>query len=155
MLLRGKNKIQKPYTIQDSYKSYKTSIGAEYPYSIDYKTYSLILNLYYKEIAKVLLEEGKPFKLMNNLGTLKIVKKKIKFKSDMYSSSIDWENSRKYKKIIYHINEHSSGYKYLYMWDRRGAYVTNVNKYKFVPTRNLKRKLAFYIKNKIRDYFEL
>jgi hypothetical protein len=153
-MVRSKNRIQNPYIIYDFYKAYKKNIEVDSPYFVTYKQYSTILNLYYKGLSTLLIEHGRAIKLPCNLGVIKIVKKKMKFSNPMYATSIDWESTRKYKKVIHHINEHSGGYKYLFMWDKQGAYLTNISKYKFVPIRDSKRKLAFYIKNKVRDYFE-
>ena len=151
---RGLNRYRHPYTIQHMYKFYKKKHKGLLPYLVQYDLYSKILRLYFKEIVNQVLEEGSSFKLPCNLGTFQIVKKKMQFSKNLSKGVIDWENSKKYKKLIHHVNFHSDGYKYLYKWDKRNARTINISKYKFEATRDNKRGLAYKIKNKIRDYFE-
>lgn len=151
---RGKNKNQDPYTIPDFYKAYKDKIEKGSPYDVSYNTFRDVLELYYKGIRDIIIDDGLPFKIPCNLGELQVVKKKINY-NKMLPSSIDWVNTLKYGKVIYHLNDHSDNYKYLFMWNRAGAKLKNISKYRFVPTRTNKRKLASYVKNKVRDYFEV
>lgn len=149
---RGSNKIKDPYTIPDFYESYCEKIDKDSPYNVSYSVFRDILEMYYKGIRDTILDKGLPFKFPCNLGEVKVVKKKVNF-SKMYPSSIDWVNTIKYGKVIYHLNDHTDGYKYLFMWNKSNAKLKNISKYRFIPTRSNKRKLAFNIKNKVRDYF--
>lgn len=152
---RGKNKIQNPYTIANFYKDYVKDKDKKSPYHVSNDIYRNILESYYKEIRNHILEKGLTFKFPCNLGEFKIVKKKIDFSKSMQKRNVDWANTLKYGKKVYYVNEHTGGYKYLYMWDKAKGKLKNISKYKFVPTRCNKRKLASYIKNRIRDYFEV
>lgn len=152
---RGVNKIQHPYTIQDMYKVYIKDIDEDSPYYVSYKVYKTVLSLYFKKVTDVLFEESLKFKMPNNLGLFQITKKPRNLKTCMtHNSQIDWENTIKYGKKIFHVNEHSDGYRYYFTWEKKGM-LKNITKYRFVPTRSNKRKLAYYIKNRIRDYFEV
>lgn len=152
---RGKNKIQNPYTIQDIYKEYIKSIDKDSVYDIPYQQYKNVCVAYYKKVMDYLFDTSLSFKLPHNLGTFQITKKKIKAKNiKKLVNSIDWENTVKYGKQIFHTNEHSGGYRYLFTWDRYPSKMRNIYKYRFVPTRANKRKSAYYIKNKVRDYFD-
>jgi hypothetical protein len=150
------NRYGKPYTYKDMYKSYIKSLegGENSPYYIPYSTYIKINNTYTNYIVNRVLEQSLPFKLGHRLGSFQIVKKKVYAGSQIKYESVDWEISRQLHKKVYHLNDHSGGFKYLFWWDRNNAAVVNIRAYKFIPVRTIKRKLAFNIKNKIRDYFE-
>lgn len=150
---RGKNRNQDPYTVPDFYKAYKDKVEKGSPYDVSYDTFRDALELYYKGISDILIEDGLPFKLPCNLGEFKVIKKKMNY-SNLKPSGIDWVNTIKYGKVIYHLNEHSDGYRHYFMWNKARARLKNISKYKFEPTRTNKRKLASYVKNKVRDYFE-
>lgn len=150
---RGKNKITNPYTIQDLYLMYLEDCDNEL-YKVEYNIYRDIMCLYYKGIMDYIFETSLPFKLPYRLGHLQIIKKKVYAGSQTkFPTSIDWTNTIKYDKKIFHLNEHSNGYKYLFTWIREGYAPKNLMSYRFIPTRANKRKLAHYIKNKIKDYF--
>lgn len=147
---RGKNKIQDPYTMKDFYKQYIK----DYDY-IDYDTYKLIVNSYFQKVSNSLYDKSMIYKIPNHLGMFQITKKARDIRTCMtLPSQIDWENTVKYGTKIYHVNEHSDGYRYYFKWFKRGM-LKNIGAYRFVPSRANKRKLAYYIKNKIRDYFEV
>jgi hypothetical protein len=151
---RGKNKIQNCYLLEDFYKDYLQTIDNE-KYSLSYKEYKTILAEYFKGIVDVLYNDCVKFKLPNHLGTFQIVKKKGNAKKTLNNPrSIDWENTHKYGKRVFYVNEHSDGYRYFFTW-YKNASLKNITKYRFVPTRTNKRKLAYYIKNRIKDYFEI
>ena len=154
--LGSPNKVQDPYTYQDMYKSYlQTLVGnTESPYYIPYSTYVKINNAYTNFILHRILDESLTFKLSHKLGSFQIVKKKVYANSQIKYDTVDWAISKQLHKKVYHLNDHSGGFKYLFWWDKNMAYVTNIKSYKFIPVRTVKRRLAYLIKNKIRDYFE-
>lgn len=152
---RGPNKIKDPYTLRQMYQHYISDIEEGSPYDISYSVYVKITTSYLKKIIERLYK-GFKVKLPYKLGKLQIVKKKMYFKSQINKKlGIDWQATNKYGKVIHHLNEHSSGYKYLYFWDKRGASVHNIGKYRFIPCRDLKRTLAKLIKENKQDYFEV
>lgn len=152
---RGKNKIQNPYTIPDIYPDYKNNVESDSMYDIPYNTYRAVIEMYFKEVLNILFEKSLSFKFPASLGTFQIVKKKRNPKSKLTGSRyINWFDTIKYGKRIFYTNEHSEGFRYFFMWIKDGK-TKNISKYKFVPTRTNKRKLAYYIKNRIRDYFEV
>jgi hypothetical protein len=153
---RGPNKIQSPYTLKDIYEDYIKEIDPDSSYYVDYKTFIKLNTEYLQGIVDYLLNTSLAFKLPYRMGSFNIIKKKIYFKFQDKNSmgSIDWPASIIAKKQVFYTNEHSDGYKYLFMWRRDGSRIVNINKYRFIPCRAVKRKLAYYIKNRIRDYFE-
>jgi hypothetical protein len=154
--LGSKNKVQNPYTYKDMYKSYLATFNDDIdsPLYLSYSTYVKINNAYTNYILDRVLNKSLVFKLGHRLGSFQIVKKKVYPDSQKKYETVDWAVSKQIHKKVYHLNDHSGGFKYLFWWDKRGALITNITGYKFVPIRSVKRRLAYIIKNKIRDYFE-
>lgn len=144
----------KSYTGKDFYKSYLNYIGDNELYYIDYKTFRAIINDYFKYLRDELLENGKELKLPCRMGTLQVVKHKPKEYTGK-SLRIDYAESKKYDKVIYHLNEHSNGFKYRVHWNKQTMLTKNKTKYQLIMTRANKRRLAFIIKHRLRDYMEL
>lgn len=141
----------KSYTGKDFYKSYIEYVENNPLYQIDYKTFRAILNDYFKYLRDQLIEEGKEIKLPCRLGTLSIVKHRPKEYTGK-SLRIDYAASKKYNKIIFHLNEETNGFKYRYYWNKQNMLTQNKTKYQLIMTRANKRRLAYILKNKIRDY---
>ena len=151
---RGKNKIQNPITMPEMYENYIQGVEVGSPYDIPYTTYVRVVNKTTKKIIERIYD-GITVDLPFKLGKLRIVKKKMNFTNQLRKNlGIDWKLTNEYGKTIHHTNDHSGGYKYLFNWYRVGSSVTNITKYRFIPTRTLKRTLARLIKEDKRDYFE-
>jgi len=151
---RGKNKVQDPYTIRDTYLFYIEDIGNNELYYIDYKLYRDIVCDFYKSMAEGILTRNISFKLPFNLGSLKVRKKKIALER-LGILGVDWKKTVATGKYIYYLNEHSRGYKYFFYWEKRNRIVKNLFFYRFVLTRENKRYLAKLIKSGKYDYFEM
>lgn len=150
---RSKNKIQSPYTLKDSFNDYIKDKDENSPYHIDKKEYRSIIEDYILLLNKEILDNASIFKMPYRLGTLQIVKlSSSNNRNKKYS--IDFNLTNKYGKTIYHLNEHSDGYKYMFRWSKIKSIVKNKTKYRFIPTRTNKRELANNIKLGIIDYFE-
>lgn len=100
-----------------------------------------------------MLNRSEGFKMPSGLGYIQIVKYKPKALNDK-SLSVDYKSSKLYDKKIYHLNEHSSGYKYRLFWSKIPMTFTNRYKYTINFTRYNKRKLAQLIFNK-QDYINI
>lgn len=146
-------KQPKAYTIKNFYESYVNYIDNDL-YMVDYKTFRNILTDYFKHIRDEIIEEGKTFKIPCRLGTLSIIKHKPK-QWNGESLRIDFKTSQELGKIIYHLNEHSSGFKYRFHWSKIIMNTPNKIKYQLIVTRANKRRLAQIIKNGERDYIEI
>nr|DAH49752.1 MAG TPA: hypothetical protein [Caudoviricetes sp.] len=70
------------------------------------------------------------------------------------SLSIDYKLTREYGKVIYHLNEHSNGYKYRLHWSKVPMTFAGRYKYQLCLVRANKRKLAQLIFNK-HDYLNI
>jgi len=151
---RGKNKVQNPYTIRDSYLFYIENIGQNELYHVEYNEYRDIVCDFYKTIVESILRKNVIFKLPFNLGALRIGKKKVSL-NRLGILGVDWKQTVITGKYIYHLNEHSRGYKYFFQWDKKNRIVKNLFLYRLVLTRENKRYLAKLIKSGKYDYFEI
>lgn len=135
--------------IHDLYNYYKQTTIEN---SIDLKTFRAITADFGILVSDQLLSGSKRFKMPHKLGSLAIVK----YKPIYYDSrclSIDFQATKKYGKTIYHLNEHTNGYKVGMHWYKTNKF-DNYKDFMFVMTRANKRKLAQLFKNKITDYPE-
>ena len=139
---------RKSNTITDIYKYYTDN----YEYEVDYSIYKDVVSSFFKLLRDNLIEEGKTIKIPFNLGYLDVVKSKKWLKANKLS--VDFKSTNELGKVIYYLNDHSDGYKYMCHWSKIGSKVSNLNKYRFVLTRANKRRLAQIILNKERDYIE-
>lgn len=148
---RGKNTASNPYTFPDMYKEYIKDKEIGNPYNVTYKEFVDICSEFYKGIVDLMLEKNMEFKLPFRMGKTRVVKKKVNLK---HKQAIDWESTVKYKKKIYHFNEHSNGYSYVFKWYKDGLLFNNYTFYRLVFTRTNKRRLAKLIKAGY-DYYEI
>ena len=148
---RNKNKVQNPYTTIDFYNAYISDVDINSPYYVEYLEYSNIIKDYMKLLASEIIDNAGI--VVYRLGSLRVVKLNSSLSRNR-KFSMDYSLTQKYGKPIYHLNEHSGGYKYMFKWDKLNSIVKNKSLYRFIPTRTNKRKLAFNIKNSIIDYFE-
>jgi len=139
------------YTIQSFYDAYYDGIKDNPLYIIDYTTYRKIITEYFLYIRDRIIEEGIEFKLPCRLGTVYIVKHKPKNWNGK-SLRVDFQATKEYGKTIYHLNEHSNGYKFRFFWSKKDVLLTNRSKYQLIATRTNKRHLAQIIKTNQRDY---
>ena len=140
----------KAYTGHNFYDSYSEYVEDNPLYQVEYRVFRDIINDYFKYLRDELIENGKEVRM----GTIQIVKHKPKEYTGK-SLRIDYAESKKAGKIIYHLNEHSNFYKYRVYWNKQNMITPNKTKYQLVMTRDNKRHLAQIIKNHIRDYREL
>ena len=148
---RGFNKTQNPYTFVDIYKEYIKDIKEESLYYVTYNEFVEINSDFYKQIIDYIIDKSGTFKLPYGLGKINVLKEKIDLSKKL---NVDWFLTQKYGETIYHLNEHSSGYKYTFHWSKRRSTLKNKYFYKLIFTRANKRRLAKTIKSKKRDYFE-
>ena len=131
------------YTTYDIYNNYDKRD------QIPYSTFRNIVDKLNDSILSV-LQNVQNYKLPCSLGTVQIVKYKPK-EYNKHSLSIDFNESKKLDKRIYHLNEHSNGYKYRLYWSKQPFSFTNRYKYQLCFTRANKRQLAQLIFNN-KDY---
>ena len=141
----------KSYTGKDFYTSYCDYIEDNPLYQVDYKTFRGVINDYFKYLRDELIENGKEIKLPCRLGTLSVIKHKPKEYSGK-SLRIDYAESKKLGKMVYHLNEHSNFYKYRFYWKKSDVPLPFKSRYQLIATRHNKRRLAQIVKNREVDY---
>lgn len=140
-------KNKKSYGLYDIYNSYiKEHKDVDVPYS----RFKNILDSFNSEIKKSILDNSEMFKMPFGLGHICIVKYKPKTYTPK-SLSQDYKSSKEIGKKIYHLNEHSNGYKYRLYWSKVPRTFPDRYKYKLMLLRDNKRYLAQLIFNKT-DY---
>lgn len=111
------------------------------------------LRLFFKKVSIAIIEEKYTFKI-SRLGEIRIAK----YKQDPTKKAIDWKNTNLLGKTVYHLNKHSNGYSFRWLWKKGFAarYVRHSRLYRFQPIRGTnmagqprrfgKRGLAAYVK---------
>ena len=148
MVLRIR-KNKKSYTIADIYRDYVKKNDVE----LNYARYKRIIDEFNKVVKEEILERSQPFKMPYGLGVVCIVEYKPKSYTDK-SLSVDYKSSKEEGKRIYHLNEHSNGYKYRLYWSKVPKIFSAMYKYQLCMVRENKRHLAQLIFNK-QDYINI
>ena len=106
-----------------------------------------------KVILEYVLDRSEGFKMPFGLGFIQVGKYKPK-SINSKSLSVDYKASKECNKKIYHLNEHSDGYKYRLYWSKIPRTFPDRYKYQLLFVRQNKRKLAQLIFNK-KDYIDI
>lgn len=123
------------------------------PIEVDYGLYKRILEEMCRIILDTVLNSSDGFKMPYGLGFIQVGKYLPKALNDK-SLSVDYKASREYDKRIYHLNEHSNGYKYRLYWSKIPRTFPDRYKYQLCFVRQNKRRLAQLIFNK-QDYLDI
>lgn len=151
---RGPNRIQDPYKLKDAYQFYIKDKEEESPYYIDWLLYKEICNDMFKTLyVKYMLEKSSELQLPR-LGNMSIIKHMPKTWTPK-SLKIDFHTTKLLGKTVYHLNEHTDGFKFRVYWSKKNSLTKNKTKYYFTPTRFNKRYLTTLLKSGKTDYFEL
>ena len=148
--------------LRDTYKYYrKVSKGT---YLVN--DYLKICHLFMKFISKKVIE-GHEVPLFGKLGFLSVegTKRKIKFlENDLLNLAPDWvktkqlwesnEQAKKDKKIVYQLNENTSGVRYKFLWSRKNVCIDTKNIYSLRMTRENKRAVSNEIKSGTEYYIK-
>lgn len=153
MGINGNTKT-KSYVGADFYKSYMEYVDDNPLYQVEYRKFRDIINDYFRYLRDEIIENGKEVRLPCRMGTLQVVKHKPKTYTSK-SLRIDFKATKEAGKTIYHLNEHTNMYKYRFLWSKQNMLTKNKTKYQLIMTRANKRRLAYLLKNRIRDYVEI
>ena len=140
---------KKSATIIDMYKQYRK----DYKDDVSYKQFKLVLDRFNEQILNCLLQSSEGFKMPFGLGYVQIVKYKPKSMTPK-SLSVDYKSSAEYGKKIYHLNEHSDGYKFRLYWSKTPQTFPDRYRYQLQLVRQNKRQLAQLIFNN-HDYINI
>lgn len=131
-------KNKKSYTISDMYKAYTKENEA---LDVPYLRFKRILDSVNEVIKESILDGSEGFKMPYGLGFVQIGKYRPKSYTSK-SLSKDYKASKEYGKPIYHLNEHSDGYKYRLYWSKVPRTFPDRYKYQLNLVRANKRYLA-------------
>lgn len=123
------------------------------PIEVDYGLYKRILDEMCRIILEHVLNGSEGFKMPFGLGFIQVGKYQPKSLT-AESLSVDYKASKEYDKRIYHLNEHSNGYKYRLYWSKIPRTFPDRYKYQLSFVRQNKRRLAQLIFNK-QDYLDI
>ena len=153
---RSHNKVESPYRVKHFYSFYMNEVKDNPLYEIPYELYKVLVEEFYKRVVHEILYKNKSFDMPYSLGVLSVQKHKINVKllGGSGTHTYDWKATVDLGKPVYHLNEHSHNYRYLFRWNRYKANRKNLSFYKLVMTRTNKRLLAKLIKSGKYDYFE-
>lgn len=138
-------KNKKAYTFYDMYQ--------ELPINVPYSLYRHILDTMCTIILEHVFERSEGFKMPYGLGFIQVGKYRPKH-FDERSLSVDYKASKEYDKRIYHLNEHSNGYKFRLYWSKLPRVFSDRYRYQLNLVRCNKRALAQLIFNK-HDYIDI
>jgi hypothetical protein len=125
------------YTIKDSYKDYrvhKKANGVSIPDIITYAKYRDVLEDFFMEISKKMIQENFIFMLPYRLGSIMV----RAFKTNLDKAKIDWAKSKEVGKIVKHLNLHTFGYYFGFVWSKSHVSFKNNPFYSFCATSSKK-----------------
>ena len=149
----GRETIAK--TLKDSYKFYTEDFSEQSAFFVEYSVYKNICIDFNKMICKYILEEAGEFELPYRMGTLRIKKTKMDYSNKNYMRP-DWKRTKELGRTVYHLNDHTGGFRYRWAWDKSSIRTVGKKLYSFTATRTNKRTLAALLKDEDKniDYFE-
>ena len=171
---RGKNRIKPDYGIKDFYRYYKNNADNPLPY----KTFVSIWKEAAKAIMRLVIYRNHDFSVPARLGSFGIRKLKVKIQVsedgtvNKNNLAVDYKASWKKwmeqypgktakeiakipgKKPVYHLNKHTDGYRFKFIWDKFTCNVKNQSLYSLKITRTNKQELVKAVKKFKTDYYE-
>ena len=167
---RGKRKTIADYKTQDIYKHYKIKCKERNLEPVPYGKFAKILRVFNENRINLVIMENIEFHMPFRTGSIRVKKKEVKIKIkdngdvDKRNLSINWKKTKEYwmkqypnltseeikeipnKKLIYELNEHTDGFRFIYYWDKITCNIKNQSAYSFTATRTNKEKLTVALK---------
>ena len=141
-------KNKKSYTTYDIYNNYCKAHE-----KVPYLLFKSVIDGFNGIVKESILMRSECFKMPYGLGYVCIVKYKPK-SYNAESLSVDYKSSKEEGKRIYHLNEHSDGYKYRLYWSKLPQTFPDRYRYQLMLVRDNKRELAQLIFNH-KDYINI
>lgn len=115
--------------------------------------YKEILLTYNKAILEHILETGEIVQLPWGIGGVSITKfkcairkKKTCLDTEMYNYNIDWKETKKQGKYVYHLNLHTGGFRYKWYWSPKSSRIKFSGIWELLIWRTIKRELPRRLK---------
>jgi nucleoid DNA-binding protein len=128
--------------------------------NITFQKWKEIIYSHNEMLIKHILETGQAVKLPYGFGKLSVNKKKPKatrkWNGKMYINlPIDWKKTKETGKRVYHMNTHTDGYKFRWIWFGKTARFQNSDVWNFKPARVISRLLPVYLRQTDKSYKDL
>lgn len=143
---------RRAYTAADFYESYKADIEPMSDYDVGYKKYRQIIKDFFELLMDKIISGAVEYKLPAGLGWVFVCKMRPRVTKAGKHLNIDFSATNSIGKKIFHLNEHSDGWQYRFVWRKRKSRMKNIAYYEMVHSRWAKRELAKQIKENKRDY---
>lgn len=120
---------------------------------IDYATFKKIIYTWNNMYVKHMLDTGDRLKLAYGLGPLAVTMykpkryKKNKEGKEIIGLPINWKETKKEGRYIYHLNYQTDGYKYYWYWNPHESYIRNAVIWKLEMARVHSRALSSILQN--------
>ena len=141
------------YTAGDFYISYIKHVENSPRHMVSMKVFKAVMKDYIDDMMHKIIWQSKEVKLPCRLGYLSVVKHRPT-SCTKKKLGVDYASTKEYGKPIYHMNEHSDGYKYMFYWRKYEMVIRHKFMYEICLSRTNKRKLARAIKENKQDYLE-
>jgi len=176
---RGRRKTIADFKSLDIYKHYKQRCKDKNMIPVKYSQFARILQTFNTNRINLTIMENIEFHMPYRTGSIRIKKKEVRVKLDdngdvdKRNLSINWKKTKEHwikkypnktseeiklisnKKLIYELNEHTEGFRYVYYWDKITCNIKNQSAYIFNTTRTNKEKLTIALKTiKNLNYYE-
>lgn len=134
-----------------SKEAYKKFCALHPDIHLSFEKWKSILYTYNHLFRDHILETGDKIKLPWGLGAFSVCKRKskkfiVKDGKEYINMPIDWVKTNETGKKIYHLNTHTDGYRYKWIWITHEARFHQSDIWVFKPSRISSRKLAEYLK---------
>lgn len=129
------------YTIRDTYLHYKDLANKGEVCKVSMEDYISICCEYFMYIVECVMRKGITYRLPHGTGNFAILKTRQKF-GGKQKRSVDFKTTKELGKTVYHMNEHTNGYKYTWLWYNDYKVIRDKFMYRFIPSRYNKRLLA-------------
>lgn len=129
--------------------------------SLSFDDYKKVIYAFNISLVSHLLETGDKVKLPFGLGELVVNKYKPKKYiigkdgKEHVNLSIDWVETKKAGKYVYHLNAHTEGYKFYWMWNWWKSRIKCAFIWKFEMARTNSRLLKTYLKKTNSKYKDI
>ena len=149
----------------------KGNLDRKSDFNVTFKEFYTVLSKFNTKVKDAIIYDSWVFVMPYRLGTLYIKKIKMKFKLNQDGSVDkrglvpDWPKTLKLwaklypclskeelkkipnKKLVFYLNEHTFGYKFVIHWQKRCCNIINNGPYEFVFAKGNRRELASVLKS--------
>ena len=162
---RGKGVLKADYGSRDIYKHYLSIVNPKsfdskfFRKSVvdDFKIFKAILKDYFEEWRNQIILESEDYPLPTNMGSIRILKIKMRFNGNVDNLPIDFAHYQKTGKKIKITNDHRQNFLYKIKWFKEDMKRLRCKSfYYFLPVRQFKRDVAAVLKSRPDiDYLEV